>query len=146
MPIQLPRSKFLGITTFASDGGSTTSVTAVNLNAGAWNYTPKSASSRLILTVSGQCSATALGSTAGYNYFWIGENTGTWVQRSAAAPLQVQQYSTTYGEQIYAPLHIQCELANNALTARAFDIMGAAWNAGVTAGASGILTITEIAN
>lgn len=138
--------KVLKVQGFTDGGNSTASVSAVVLNSARWSYTPVSTNSTLFLIVTGQCYATSLGSGAGYSYFYIGESTGVDNVVSTGIALQNQQYSTTYAQQTYVPLAIQVKLTNTSLATRLFEIMGQSFNAGVTIGASGALTVIEVAN
>jgi hypothetical protein len=132
---------------FTDVGSSTTSASIVNLNAATWNYTPVSTTSTLILIASGNMYTNAYAATSNYCFFYIGENTGSYVIRSSALALLNQQYSTTYAEFIQGALSIQCSLANTSLTTRQFVIMGNSWSSSVVSGVGpNTLTVLEVQN
>lgn len=145
-PILRQSGSVLNIQQLTDAGSYTTSTSAINLNGTLFNYTPVSTSSTLYLTLSGYCFITALGSTGGTSFFWIGAYTGVYNTISSAIGLRSQQYSTTYGQEIYTPLMIQCSVSNNALTLWQFDCLGASWSTSVFTGAYSLtLTVVEVA-
>jgi len=149
-PILRQSGSVLNVQQFTDNGSSTSSTSAVNLNAAGFSYTPVSTNSTLYLTITAYAYLyPAGGSTAGaYGVYYIGEYNGSaFVTISNPNYLWNYQYSTGYGQSISAAAYMTCTRSNTSLTARSFDLMGATSSATMSfSGINIIFTVMEVAN
>jgi hypothetical protein len=134
----------LQVVTANDAGSSTTSTTAVNLNAAAISITPLSTSSKLVIQVSFQGIITAAGiGTNSYGYFQINE--GATLRSYATINMSVVSGAGT-NVQVSNGLCLIASVTNSALTARSFSIYGYSSTSSATCYANSMTwTITEVA-
>lgn len=129
------------VQTYTDAGSSTTSTSMVNANGANFSFTPKSTSSKLIITASAQFNVGVLSGANSIGQLEMRESgslVGSTHTLTAAAESQ--------GVAAQAPVTIQVALANSALTARAFSFYHKSSSGSVTVSTTLIKwTIMEIA-